>query len=287
MFIYFLPISFQIFGFIELVRKRFLRKREDMERVMMGILFGSPVLYLLPLNSGSMVSIFMLYPVFRSHFDFFAIRFLMTGKLNIIGWNCRGSTGKDKLCRICRIMKDKRVDIFALVETRANEDPIYRLCTQFVKFWNWVSIPATGYSGGIIVFWLKTLGRIFLVAYSHRALHLIFSSSADHPWIISVVYNAQHLSFQQKLWKELSLVQRLDLPWIVLGDFNAITSQSEHKGSNFSYYARKAYFFSKFISDNALLDVSYWGPPFRGVMANIVLRGVGLVSTVVWLMNIG
>ncbi|XP_039119691.1 uncharacterized protein LOC120255989 [Dioscorea cayenensis subsp. rotundata] len=141
----------------------------------------------------------------------------------------RGTTGRDKINRIRRIMRENHVDLFALVETRANEDRILRLCNQFARVWNWVAIPANGYSGGIIVFWLKHLGKITPVAHSHRALHLVFSSFADHPWIISVVYNAQHLKVQQRLWNELSSVSKLDLPCIVLGDFNAITSSVDHK----------------------------------------------------------
>lgn len=58
------------------------------------------------------------------------------------------------------------------------------------------------------------------------------------------------------------MISKLDLPWIVLGDFNAISSPSEHKRSNFNYYARKVFSFSKFISNNALLDVSFLGASF-------------------------
>lgn len=186
----------------------------------------------------------------------------MTGKLNFLGWNCRGTTGKDKINRIRRITMENHIDILALVETRANGDRVVRFCNHFARNWNWVAIPADGYSGGIIILWRKQIGKISPVVHSRRALHLIFSSSADHPWIISVVYNAHHIKLQKKLWKELTSITKLRLPWIVLGDFNAITSSSEHKDSNFYYYARKAFFFSKFISTNALVDASYSGASF-------------------------
>lgn len=77
-----------------------------------------------------------------------------------------------------------------------------------------------------------------------------------------MVYNAELPILEKKLWKELSLIPKLNLPWIVLGDFNAIMSTAEHKESNFRYYARKAYLFSKFIFDNVLIDVSYLGASF-------------------------
>lgn len=157
----------------------------------------------------------------------------MTRNLNIIGWNCRGSTRKDKINRMRRLISENHINIFALVETRANDERVLHLCSHFAKSWNWVAIPMDGYSRGIIILWLKYLGRISPVAHSRRVLHLIFSSSANHPWIISLVYNAIHIKLQKKLWKELLLIPKLNLPWIMLGDFNAITSSSDHKGSNF------------------------------------------------------
>lgn len=77
-----------------------------------------------------------------------------------------------------------------------------------------------------------------------------------------MVYNPHHIQLQQKLWKKLTQVTKLNNPWILLGDFNAITSPIEHKGSSFTYYAIKALSFSNFISGNSLIDVSYSGASF-------------------------
>lgn len=92
--------------------------------------------------------------------------FLMTGKFNILGWNCRGSTGKDKIFKIRRLFQENNIDMLALVETRANCDRAFRFCNQFAIYWNWVAIPADGYFGGIIILWPKNLGRITPVAHS-------------------------------------------------------------------------------------------------------------------------
>ena len=57
-------------------------------------------------------------------------------------------------------------------------------------------------------------------------------------------------------------MSNLNLPWVLLGDFNAITSTSEHIGGPYYYYARKAKLFMDFISNNSLLDVGVSGPDF-------------------------
>lgn len=54
----------------------------------------------------------------------------------------------------------------------------------------------------------------------------------------------------------------LNIPLIIMKDFNAITSPLEYKGGPFYYYAHKALMFSNFISTNSLLDIGYIGNIF-------------------------
>lgn len=48
----------------------------------------------------------------------------MCENLKIIGWNCRRILGLDKFNRVRILMKDFKVDIVALVETRADENRV-------------------------------------------------------------------------------------------------------------------------------------------------------------------
>lgn len=54
----------------------------------------------------------------------------------------------------------------------------------------------------------------------------------------------------------------LNLPWVLIGDFNAIIGVSECKGGSYHYYSRKANRFSNFIMHNHLLDVNFNGPNY-------------------------
>lgn len=59
------------------------------------------------------------------------------------------------------------------------------------------------------------------------------------------------------LWKKLTGLKNLNLPWALIGDFNAITDMCEFRGGSFAYYCRKAERFSNFISRNNLLDANF------------------------------
>lgn len=186
----------------------------------------------------------------------------MTMNINMICWNCRGTSGWDKMNRIKTMKKEFKLDIIALVETRADDLRIRRLCAKFSKQWNWASIAAEGYSGGIIILWLRKIGKISPVAHSRRALHLILSLPCGNHCFISVIYNAQNITLQNSLWKELSQVANLNVPWVMLGDFNGITSIDKHHGSSYNYYAHKANLFSNFIAGNSLNEVAHSGADF-------------------------
>lgn len=103
------------------------------------------------------------------------------------------------------------------------------------------------------------MGIVTPIAISRHSLHLVISSTYSISWILSIVYNAQSIGDQNLLWKQVSGIATLQLPWLVTGDFNYILSQVDHRVGNFDYYARKAEAFNRFISSNALFDCFIFG----------------------------
>lgn len=93
---------------------------------------------------------------------------------------------------------------------------------------------------------------------------------------MSVVYKGQLIKMQWALWKELSCLSSLHIPYLIIGDFNAICSDSEHKGCSFTYYACKSVFFSMILSPKTLLWIlNLWVLTLPGVMTVLALH-VGL-----------
>lgn len=64
------------------------------------------------------------------------------------------------------------------------------------------------------------------------------------------------------MWFELSKMVPLNLPRLIAGDFNTVSSRSDHKGGSFVYYSSKAYLFLSFITDNNYLDLYFSGFEF-------------------------
>lgn len=106
------------------------------------------------------------------------------------------------------------------------------------------------------------MGMVTPIVGSRYALHLVITNDRSNSWIISAVYNSNSIHRQRFLWNELSGLAYLNLPWLIMGDFNAMVSQDEHRGGSNYYYSRKASVFSEFIAANNLLYVNYVGSPF-------------------------
>lgn len=97
---------------------------------------------------------------------------------------------------------------------------------------------------------------------SRYVLHLVISNLVLENLMISIIYNNQKAKIQKKVWKELSRVAALEIPWCIIGDFNAIIDPDECKGDSYSYFIPKAHFFLDFIACNSLLDIGSIGSVF-------------------------
>lgn len=177
-------------------------------------------------------------------------------------WNCRGLSARDTSDYIFKLIRIHKPSLVCLVETRANSGRIDRFRFKIPRSWHWAAIEADGYSGGIFILWNKSLGHVTPIVASRRALHIVISSSVFKNCVISIVYNSTFSRKQCLLWNELSKISKLHLPWLIIGDFNAVLSRNEFKGGNFFYYNRKAQFFREFVDFNNLIDLNHSGPQF-------------------------
>ncbi|KAJ0986430.1 hypothetical protein J5N97_004786 [Dioscorea zingiberensis] len=182
--------------------------------------------------------------------------------LKVICWNCRGSSNVRTINRIKELMKSLQPGVVCLVETRADTARAMNLCKKFEKHWEWAIIPALGMSGGIITFWKQEIGMVTPLAINRYSVHLIISSQKPREWIISVIYNAQNIQSQRAVWRSLEVFSSLNLPWTLMGDFNAILNDEEHRGGSFDHYSPKSKLFNEFVSGNQLLDLGFSGSPF-------------------------
>lgn len=144
--------------------------------------------------------------------------------------------------RIKDLISNIQPHIICLIETKTYTNHLNHICRKFSRVWNWVAIVANGLSGGIIILWSHSLKNITSLAATKMSLHLVIFNEDDR-WILSAIYNLQLVTEHHLLWRTLSRLANLKIPWLLARDFNAILSEDEHKGGSFNSYAYKSKLF--------------------------------------------
>lgn len=82
------------------------------------------------------------------------------------------------------------------------------------------------------------------------------------PSLVTVIYAPPLVTGLEKYWETItSFALKDSIPWIIVGDFNAITCLQERKGGSGRLRAHDLRF-SNWIHKNGLVDVGFSGSPF-------------------------
>lgn len=106
--------------------------------------------------------------------------------------------------------------------------------TNFKEGWITIGIYmpslSTGLSGGLIVVQQHNIGEISFFHASQQTLYSIVTNAEGKSWIILVVYVSNN-DLEQKLFQsELQRILILNLPTMIVGDFNYIILAEEKRG---------------------------------------------------------
>ncbi|XP_031091113.1 uncharacterized protein LOC115996111 [Ipomoea triloba] len=94
-------------------------------------------------------------------------------------------------------------------------------------------------------------------------------------WYLACVYGSPSLHLRNKLWDDLGRHKRgIDGPWLVLGDFNAVSCREEVSNPTSFSDSR----FNKWLDTKGLVDVGFTSPKFTWTRGNSVetFKGVWL-----------
>lgn len=151
--------------------------------------------------------------------------------MNILLWNCRGALNVDFKSRVLEMMINHQSSIMVITETRVGGDRAERIIAE-LPFDGFYTTDTIGYAGGLWLLWKKEEAEISVLSSTEQEIHATVKvRSSNLTWIISPVYASPRLSERKILWSNLTTVAQLhNLPWLVLGDFNAVLCGEDKYG---------------------------------------------------------
>lgn len=177
--------------------------------------------------------------------------------MNILSQNVQGDAGAD----FWRVFRDltttHRPDVIILTETRVSGHRASTIITT-LGFDRYIKVDAMSFAGCICVLWNPQSVYIEPVGSSFQEIHLQVRVS-NKLFLLTVIYASPDYSKRKLLWSSLSeLGPMLNIPWLIMGDFNDISNPAENFGGGLPNQTK----ITNYLNSCNLLDLGCIGPCF-------------------------
>lgn len=180
--------------------------------------------------------------------------------ISLLSWNVRGASNATAKRHVKELIRKHNPSLMFLMETHIQFNKVK-------NFWQRVGyhpvhvVEAQGHSGGIWA--LAKMGLnldISVWEYTNQSISLEIKSGTQK-WICTSIYASPNYTTRAIFWQHLcDLSRSLDLPWLLMGDWNEILLPGEQKGCSFSH--SRAAVFENVLDACGLLDLNTTGGKF-------------------------
>ena len=151
----------------------------------------------------------------------------MINPINILCWNIRGASRADSLRYLGKICSDNSVRILALLEPMSEVSQL-EIVRRRLKF----ESAASYVDGKVWIFWDRGM-TLNCVESAGQLVHARTSFASGVSLYVSFVYAKCTRVARHSLWEALERISETqDHPWMVIGDFNVISTPDERIGGS-------------------------------------------------------
>lgn len=181
--------------------------------------------------------------------------------MKVVSWNCRGIANCRARKHVKLLLTSTKPDVLCLLELRSSSiDRIVNLVYS-LGFTNHFIVEPMGFAGGLLLFWNQGRSNLNVISHSSQAIHTKLNMGVNDCFITFSYVRPNPLA-KQRFWEECKVFSdSVNSPWIVLGDFNDISSPDEQWGSE-TTNTRSIQRFVDAFSNCGLIDPGAAGPKF-------------------------
>ncbi|XP_050207366.1 uncharacterized protein LOC126656792 [Mercurialis annua] len=177
-------------------------------------------------------------------------------------WNIRGLNDPIKQSEMKNLIVSKSLYAMGILETRVrpvNFDKVWKSCKLFK--WNVINNNSFSELGRIWITYDPALIQISNITYSAQCIQCEVNWE-NNEFLWSVAYGSNDEIDSKNLWRELMNFRSTNRgPWLVMGDFNAMTNAGEKIGGNDSF-EHSGEDFLQCINDCNLSELKKFGCEF-------------------------
>ncbi|CAL1380247.1 unnamed protein product [Linum trigynum] len=181
--------------------------------------------------------------------------------VNVFAWNCRGAAVPNFLLYFREFNRIHHPNLVFITEPKISgseaEGVIHKMGFDSNR-----RVEAQGFAGGIWALWNSNELTLCGEYGTDQLLHLHFRLTSGEECVISCIYGLPQLSTRRGLWETMRrLVSQMDLPWLLIGDFNAMLGPEDKQGGR-GFNMAPSREFREAVEDCSLLEIDYCGPRF-------------------------
>ena len=151
----------------------------------------------------------------------------------VLSWNVRGLNNIPRQKVVRRLIESQSPDVVFIEETKLTMDGLANCASWIWPQGSWQGVGALNSSRGVACFWNpRKISPLWWIS-SRSSISLVVScSETGERCLLSNIYAPTDFIGKSHLWAHIKFIQSLDpyLPWIMVGDFNVVTSLDEKWG---------------------------------------------------------
>ncbi|KAF4370689.1 hypothetical protein F8388_025068 [Cannabis sativa] len=121
------------------------------------------------------------------------------------------------------------VGLGALFETKVKHDKVKEMVEN--NFPNWEFYSSHLISGRILILWQSKFVQVEILHEDAQLIHCKIKVCGHKDiFLVTAVYGSNSKEERKALWTKLSSIGHPNLPWVILGDFNAMFSYEDRNG---------------------------------------------------------
>jgi hypothetical protein len=194
--------------------------------------------------------------------------------MKILSWNCRGLANTSTISSLRAIIRHNHPDVIFLSETKTAPDIASSILHQ-LDFSLLVQAPPSQTRGGLLLAWNSDVNISSFFVSNDMICVWCFSTMPHVKCMISFVYGPPYQKSASNFWCNLADCGfNSGVPWLCIGDFNAITSSLDKLGGrpvNSSLHNN----FSNFLNTMGMIDLGFSGNPYTW---SNHCQGLGLIK---------
>nr|XP_023885100.1 uncharacterized protein LOC111997259 [Quercus suber] len=188
--------------------------------------------------------------------------------MSLISWNCRGLGNPRTVRALQKVVQQEELILVFLMETKINKEKVEKVRDQCNFNFNWV-VPSEGKGGGLALFWKEGIEVEIIDADQSHIDALVKGGVATDWWHLTGFYGALETSRRDASWALLKVIRdRSTLPWLAIGDFNELVSDSEKEGGS-SRPRRHMKNFADTLNWCGLRNMGFVGPRFTWLYQSV------------------